>query len=474
MAHVVADQYKQRVASPLIQSSSVNLANPAIRREFIKHIGNEFDSVIAADVAGKSAKAPKIDKEMGSEYEKYGIASGIATSVFLYSFSGAERKGTNVPWIRVALLREELKGISQKSAGKALEVYLWPDDSSDIPDNRNLKLAILAPEFSYDSEKGKKLVTAFSEKAGIGFRVYKNALFSLAMDNAQYVTISKSMKRFLALSDIQSDKGLLETLTRDSQDELRKKLREAEKEIPFRILSAYRHLALLEESGLNWKDLGIPTVGTSVAISGRVKQYLKDQERILSHLTPKYIIEKTFANDENEKALRDINELFLKTPGMPIVENEYVLFDAVKEGVRSGFIGVREGSEVYYKQDVSPAIDSVILRGELAEEMKGTEVRVKEAQEVREKREEYVGGIRAVTEDKGIKRVTLRAKVPWDKLSSIITGVIGPLKEKGQAPEIIIEIKAETEEEFDRTTLDTKVKETLQQIGAEIEEWKEE
>ena len=528
LAHIVADQYKQRVASPLIQSSSVNLENQAIRREFIKHIGNEFDSVIAADVAGKSAKAPKIDKEMGSEYEKYAIASGIATSVFLYSFSGAERKGTNLPWIRVALLREgiphtivgdaigkleeelwyfhserkqysfknqpnlnrvivdreetisgekireELKGITQKNAGKALEVYLWPEGQSDIPDNRNLKLTILSPEFLYDSEKGKKLVTEFSEKAGIGFRVYKNILFTIAMDNAQYVSLSKSLKRFLALSDIQSDKGLLETLTRDSQDELKKKLKEAEKEIPFRILTAYRHLALLEKSGLNWKDLGIPTVGTSVAISDRVKQYLKDQERILPRLTPKYMIDKAFAKDENEKALRDINELFLKTPGMSVVENENVLFDAGKEGVRSGFIGVREGSEVYYKQDVSPTIDSVILRGEVAEEMKGMEVRVKETQEVREKREEYGGRIGEVTEDKGIKRVTLRAKVPWDKLSSIITGVIGPLKDKGQAPEITIEIKAETEEKFDRTTLDTKVKETLLQIGAEIEEWKEE
>jgi len=59
--------------------------------EFVKHIGSEYDSVIAADIAGKNATAPKIDKEMGSEYEKYGIASGIATSVFIYSFSGAER-----------------------------------------------------------------------------------------------------------------------------------------------------------------------------------------------------------------------------------------------------------------------------------------------------------------------------------------------------------------------------------------------
>lgn len=45
---------------------------------------------------------------------------------------------------------------------------------------------------------------------------------------------------------------------------------------------------------------------------------------------------------------------------------------------------------------------------------------------------------------------------------------------QGLPPEITIEIEAETEGKFDRTTLDTKVKETLKQIGAEIEEWREE
>lgn len=40
-------------------------------------------------------------------------------------------------------------------------------------------------------------------------------------------------------------------------------------------------------------------------------------------------------------------------------------------------------------------------------------------------------------------------------------------------PEITIEINASSEEGFDRTTLDSKVKETLQQINAKIEAWKE-
>ncbi|HAW50200.1 TPA: ATPase [bacterium] len=520
LAEVIADLYKRQVVSPLIQSSIINLENQTIRREFIKHIGNEYDSVIAADIAGKNANAPRIDREMGSEYEKYKIASGIATSIFLYSFSGAAKKETNLPRVRIALLREgiphtivgdaiskleeelwyfhsekkqyafrnqpnlnrvimdreetipseriqeELKESIQKNAGKALEVYLWPESASDIPDNKNLKLAILAPEFSCESEEGKKLASELFEKAGIGFRVYKNTLFILAMEGAQYPILSRALKRFLALAEITSDKELFETLTKESQDELENKLRDAKKEIPFRILNVYRHLALSEKEGLAWKDLGVPTVGMSI-ISERIKQYLKDQEKILLRITPQYIIDRAFAKDENEKGLRDTYELSLKTPGMPVLENENVLFEAVRDGVRNGFIGVREWSEVYYKQDVSPTLDSVILRGEIAKELKEKEVEVEvEKPSVAYQHEPLPG-------PKVVKRLTLRAKIPWDKLSEIIKGVIQPLKEKGSEPEITIEIKAETEGEFDRTTLDTKVKETLQQIG-KIEHWKEE
>jgi hypothetical protein len=91
---------------------------------------------------------------------------------------------------------------------------------------------------------------------------------------------------------------------------------------------------------------------------------------------------------------------------------------------------------------------------------------------------EITEGIRIQRPSEGnegvIRSVTLKAKVPWDKLSNIVSGVIRPLKEKGLPPEITIEIKWKSEEGFDRNTLDTKVKETLQQIGAKIEKWEEE
>ncbi|GFP25286.1 hypothetical protein HKBW3S25_00744, partial [Candidatus Hakubella thermalkaliphila] len=519
VAEVVADLYGKKVVSPLIQSSIVNLENQTIRREFIKHIGNEYDSVISADIAGKNAKAPRIDKEMGSEYERYGTAKGIATSVFLYSFSAGASRETTLPRIRVALLREgipativgdavakleeelwyfhserkqyafrnqpnlnrvivdreetisedrireELKGLIQKNAGRALEVYLWPESASDIPDNKNLKLAILSPSCSYDSDKGKRLAAELFEKAGLGFRVYKNTLFILLIDDNQHVFLNKALRRLLALGEIQSDKSLLETLTRQSQEELNKKLKETEKEMPFKILMAYRYLSVLENGGINWKDLGIPTVGSSQTISERVKQYLKDQEKLLSRLTPKYLLDKTFGKDENEKSLREIYELHLKTPGMPLPESEEVLLDAVIEGARTGILGVRENTEVYYRQEVTPTVDSIVLRGEVAS-------RIKEG----EREEERKGGAEEeeIVKKGAIRRVTLRAKIPWDKLSPVITGVIRPLMDRGLPPEITIEIQADSEEGFDRTTLDSKVKETLRQIDAKIEEWKEE
>lgn len=527
LAEVVADLYKKKTVSPLIQSSLVDLGNQMIGREFIKHIGNEFDAIVSADIAGKNAKAPRIDKEMGSEYEKHDIAKGIANSVFLYSFSGGVRKETTLPRIRVALLREgipptivgdamakleeelwylhsekkqyafrnqpnlnrvivdreetisderiqeELKGIIQKNAGRSLEVYLWPEDSADIPDNKNLKLAIFSPNLSYSSDKGKKFASEIFERAGIGFRIYKNTLFYLLVDDNHFISLNKTLRRFLAIMETQNDKSILEKLTRESMEELKGKIKETEKEIPFKILTAYRYLGMLGEDGISWIDMGIPTIGSGQTISERVSQYLKDKEKLLSRLTPKYLLDKGFGKDENEKSLREIYELHLKTPGMPLLESEGVLLDAVKDGVKTGILGTRINEDIYYKQEFSPNIDSVVIRGESAKKIKEEELR-KLGTEVPSGPEAKPEGEIEKKKEGVIKRVVLRAKIPWDQLSSMISGVIRPLKDKGLPPEITIEIKADSEEGFDRTTLDSKVKETLKQIDAKIEEWKEE
>ncbi len=212
-----------------------------------------------------------------------------------------------------------------------------------------------------------KLLEEFFE-----FRTYRNSLFVVAMDKDRLSSLFASIRRYLAILDVQSDKSLAEITTKESREGLKKKLKEARREITSNILTAYRHLAFLDVDGLKWKDMGIIVPEATVKISERVKRYLKDQEKVLSRITPKYIVEKVLGT-EGEKTLQEIHELFLKTPGLPILESEHVLINAVKEGVKSGILGIKKAQEVYYRRDVELRSDSIVLRGEIAEKNLGRE-----------------------------------------------------------------------------------------------------
>jgi hypothetical protein len=533
LAEVVADLYSRKVVSPLIQSSVVALENQAIRREFIKHIGNEFDSVVSADIAGMNAKAPKIDKEMGSEYRKYDICKGIGTSVFLYSFSGGESREASLPRIRVALLREgipvtivgdaisrleqelwymhsenkqyafrnqpnlnrviadreetitddrieeKLKELVTSKAGKAMEIYLWPERTSDIPDNKNLKLAILSSALSQDA--GTKFAMELMTSSGAGHRVYKNTLFILTTDENGHVNIRNTIRRHLALIYVQKSSDLIGRLTKQSQDELKNKLKDSEKVLPYGVLNAYRQLGLMGKGGMEWKDLGLPT-SDSQSISERVLQRLLEDEKILARVTAKYVLDKTFTASENEKPLAEMYEILLKTIGLSVPESGTCLLNSIAKCVGDGSLGLRKNEKIHYKTDVTVEIDDIVLRKEYAETLIAAGgVGIGEGV--------VTGGVGAgeggttgegeVTttghKPKGeVKRLKIRVIVPWDKLSYVMTGVILPLKYQGNPPKIVIEIEASSDEGFDRTTLNTKVKETLNQIGGTIEEWEEE
>ncbi|MGB9620127.1 MAG: DUF499 domain-containing protein, partial [Armatimonadota bacterium] len=64
LAEITADLYGRDHSAPLIQPAHINLLNQEIRREFLRHIGNAYDSVIASDIMDSNAKAQLIDEQM--------------------------------------------------------------------------------------------------------------------------------------------------------------------------------------------------------------------------------------------------------------------------------------------------------------------------------------------------------------------------------------------------------------------------
>jgi hypothetical protein len=539
LAEVVADLYHTPASCTADSAgTSQSWRIPAIRRELLKHIGNEYEGVIAADIAdgNAKAKAKRIDREMGSEYARFGVASGLATAIFFGSFSGSEKKGLSVQRLRLAVLREgiqpplvgdalrrleeelwylhveggvysfssqpnlnrvivekeeavgeeliaeEIRARLEKCAGSELRVTLWPKASQDVPDTKELKLAILAPEHTKQNGATGALVDELLKKCGGKFRTYQNTLLVLAADEGELSSLRQKVKRLLALRAIRDDKALMRQLSEENKKTLESKVKEVEGGLPFSLLSAYRHLAKPGESGREWLDLGLPTIGERGSLAKRVREYLKSQELLLERISPHNLLKKTLREDEQEKPVAEIAEAFLRYPQLPMVESEAVIEQAISQGVRDGVFAVRIGERVYFGEAPPASLlmaDAVLVRKELVQQAPAVAEPPPQALQATPSMPPKAGvevplSAASLPEGRG-HRLKLRVKVPWDKLSDFVRGVILPLRNDGAELEVEVYVQAQSEcGGIKPATLEHKVKETLRQIGAKaVEEFYE-
>ncbi|MEM3798286.1 MAG: DUF499 domain-containing protein [Candidatus Bathyarchaeia archaeon] len=530
LAEVVADLFEKEHSAPLIQPAHINLANSAIRTEFIKHVGNAFEGVVASDVDGPTAKAPKIDGEMGTEYTRFKVATGLATSIFFYSFSGGERKGVTTQRLRLAFLRQgipativtdalrrledelwflhfeknfyyfsnvvglnrvvidkeeaikdedieaEIRKRIEKIAGTDFDVYIWPKTNSDIPDNKKLKLIVLSPHYTIKDSATEKFVQNIINKYSTGFRTYKNTLMFLITHPDEYEGFKRITRRYLALDAIKTDKETMKRLVEEDKERVEQKLKDADTSLPLKLLSTYRYLAKASKDGIQTFDLGIPTIGEKPSLAKRAKEYLKDQEVILSKLSPKVLLEKTFSKEDERKNITEIYESFLKYPDLPILENENVLRDTIVQGVQTGTFGLAIDDKIYYGEPITfleLTGGTQLVRKETAQKMK-EETEKPPTLGIEAKPPTEIITMTTAPEKETITKLALKANVPWDKLSDLMRGVFMPLNQEGAQINLEIKIEAQSPQGISKNTLDLKIKETLNQIGAHVLEQREE
>lgn len=544
LAQVVGDLYERLVAAPLIHLSDVNLGNTRIRGEFVKHIGREYDSVIASDLVGD--RVAKTDGEMGTEYKPYRVASGIATAVFLSSFSGAElRRGTTLGRLKLAFLREGLpptlvEGVLQKlsdrlwylheehglyyfssrpnlnrivvdkeesvkegdvdeelkeqvaeAAGKVFSVLVWPEKPADVGETKKPTLVLLPPTYSNGNPATGDFVRQLLTSTGTAFRVYKNTLLILAVEENEYLALRQGVRRYLALTEgVKGDSSLWARLTEDQRKAVQDRIKDASSLIRNKAISAYRYLyraaapkrgvgGETKGNGVHKTDLGIPTWGTP-SIGHRVRDYLRENERLLGKIGPKEVA-KLLLGDAERKKVEDMWEDTLKYPGLPLLEGEEVLYEAIRAGVRDRLFGVLVEGRPYFGEASCPVSgEAEILNREVAEKLT-TPAPVPEAPGSRIETPETVrpgvegtspqppGGVVSPEREQLLPReYRLRARVPWDKVSDIVGGVIRPLRQAGCDLTIFLELTAYSDSGIGSEVLELRVKETLRQIGAHI------
>ena len=405
--HSLKSSYK-----PYISTADFDLENSEIRRELVKHIGNEYDGVIASDITGSNSGSKIVDNELGKAYQGLKLSTRASTTIFLYSFSGAQEKGTylteikrlattldnpssavaeavdrqrkqlfflqsqndkyyfsNKPNLNRILLTKmdnvkdqqiiELQHslIEQQISGKKLRTILYPKESKDIAESEDLKLVIFNQAIK-NNELPEKMKD-FTENKGETPRVYRNTILFLAALENQRANFDQITRRRIAYEMIIRDTAI--NLSAEDRKNITDTVKKEDDALKGQVKMLYR-LVYVPAKGDSFKavNLGIPTYGDKKSLDESVYDQLRIDGEISEKISSAVLASKYLTNRKCAKT-KQIYESLLRTPGEERPNSIQAVEYGVREGVRQGAFGLGTliGEEIncnYYPGDSAPNI----------------------------------------------------------------------------------------------------------------------
>lgn len=495
---------------PYIRLGDFNLGQPEISRELIKHIGQEWDSIISQDITSKEAGARIVDDNIGNAYKAYKLGTIVARTIFMHSFSGKGEKGTGIREIKLSASQPEfsssvidsvINGLKEKlfylsdeglyftnrpnlnrilitreenitreniieeekallekfiSRKGKLAVYIWPESHRDIPDSPQLKLIII---------KEAEAELEFIEKHGETPRIYRNTLILLAPDLNQKPVFHDFLRKLLALRSIGHDEKL--NLTENQKKELKNKIKNQEQRAYEEVRKCYRNVFVPVKGNFKKIDLGFATFGETF-IDLEIFNRLRSESEVVERISPAVIKEK-YLKDKNFISTKNLVEAFWKTPGEIRLISAEGFKEGIKEGVERGIFGLgfyEDGKPVckYFNESAMPELtdNEIILMAELCYPS------AKAGEETKKPGVKEPGG-----EEPGPKpqvpvfrKLHLKVAVPRGRMSDI-SRIINLLNGKFTDCQLEVEITAEAGE-ITVSDYEDKIKETLIQAGIEL------
>ncbi len=511
---------------PFIRLGDINLENEELRRELIKHIGPEWDSIIAQDITSIASGAKKVDEALGSSYLPYKLGTVVSTTIFMMSFSGA---GVREPSIRdiklgavqpefsstvidtvISNLKEKLFYLSDEglyftnqpnlnrmivakeenvSEGEIYEeeksiirrhisresrfkIYIHPRFPKDVADDEELKL-IIFNRTQPDQD--------FLEKHGEVPRVYRNTLVFLCVDETQREAFYSYVRKLIALRSIDADKRL--NLSDAQREALKSKLENHERREYEEMRKFYRNLFIPSRGEFKRIDLGLPVYGEN-EIDKEIYSYLRNQGEILERISSRVIKDK-YLGDKEYIEIKTLYESLLKTPGELRIVSREGFVEGIKEGVEKRVFGLGhlENGEPLCDvigETVSVNFDEgvIIVKPELCRRKEKESEEVGEDQytpgekpptPIREGGSEY--GSSSSGESMGAVKESIRMnlEVPVGQISTIVR-VVNYLRNKFEQCSVKVTIQA-SDGKISEADYEDKILEALKQAGIKVDEF---
>nr|WP_166682464.1 DUF499 domain-containing protein [Streptomyces sp. 846.5] len=308
LSHTIKALYQEGHDSPLIHPGDLPLHDPGVRAEVLRFAGESYKAALNADIIRQNSRAPQEDKRRGGEIAALRVATGLATTAFVSSFSAERVLGASDAQMivgvgRPGLSRGQLEDV--RDTVKNIAFYLryeggryrfttepnlnkviveresavaetvisallaeatnkvapaagfWRTvtgvhDSSGVPDVPKLTLALLDPENRVepaDSENTSGLVQILANHILTEFnqsgRTNKNTLVVIAPDSVALGRARSLARTVSAMRDLQADGPRLRRFNQEQQNELRDRIARAEDRLPALLVLSYRHIYML-------------------------------------------------------------------------------------------------------------------------------------------------------------------------------------------------------------------------------------
>jgi len=372
-----------------ISLADFDLNNQEIRQELLKHIGEEFNGVIASDITGDQSGSEKVNNVLGDAFRGLTLGTRTASAIFLYSFSGGGTKGATLAEIKrsattldnpssvISEVLDQLKSrlfylqtsgdacffnsqpnlnrilltkmenvkddelvplekdlIRESLEKDVLKSFIWEESSGNIPDSESLHLVIL-------KQGDQEIIRQILSMKGQTPRVHKNTLFFLYPPESERHQFSAILKRRLAYESIQKDKKNLQ-LSKDQEKEVKDELNKIKSGLKEAVRNLYHTVAVPDkEDSVSLLDLGKPVHGKLKALNREVYDSLRADGKISEKIEPIVIREK-YLSGKDHVSTANIYKSTLKTPGEIRLSGRSVLEQALSKGVEKGLFGLGE------------------------------------------------------------------------------------------------------------------------------------
>ncbi len=371
---------------PFISLGDFDLSNERLKGELTGYLDDQFQSVIAQDIAGDDSGAAKVDKMMPQTLWAAELGTRAARAIFMYSHSGAvtSKGATDAEIMRATVSRgiesanvntvlekfrnqlfylnveegkyiftkeanilkmkldkmenigpsaieeSERRLIKENTTSNRLKVILWPKNSKDVENSHPMKLVILR-------ENDARLVESIYDYVGEQTRVYKNNIFILAPSEGEKSKFLASLKSKLAWEQIKSGDA---RLSGEQKKTLAQELARENDYLKDYVKEYYSTLYVPGRESASGRRVSVP-LSTSQTIDQIVFDHLRQESLINEQLGPLLI--KTQYLGENEYVDTDnLYETMLRTPGERRPVSKDVLKDAITDGVLKGEFGLGE------------------------------------------------------------------------------------------------------------------------------------